>query len=126
VRLGPLNALDRRPAQSARQRLTVALDRGTSPDPEPHAARCAALAAAALGNATVASVLIRGIAANQAAFRVWATHTGGMTGSAVLRRGLFPWSRVEDDPAFAAAVRTLEEAYAKARRQIAVALDDIE
>jgi serine/threonine-protein kinase len=116
---------ERRQAAPVRTRLNALVDNGTAENAGPHAARCAALAAAAIGKGPAASAVLLRIAANEELLRIWALHPEGLAGSNALRRGALPWSRVEDDPAFTSARTALAQAYERARRQIAASLDGL-
>lgn len=116
---------ERRQAAPVRTRLNALVDNGTAENAGPHAARCAALAAAAIGKGPAASAVLLRIAAREELLRIWALHPEGLAGSNALRRGALPWSRVEDDPAFTSARTALAQAYERARRQIAASLDGL-
>jgi serine/threonine-protein kinase len=120
-----VSGTERRQTASVRARLNAFVDSGNTESAGPYAARCAALAAAALGKGPAASAVISRIATNEDFLRIWAVRTEGLAGSNALRRGSLPWSRVEDQPAFTSARTALEQVYDRARRQIAASLDGL-
>jgi serine/threonine-protein kinase len=120
-----ISGTERRQTAPVRTRLNAFVDSGDTESAGPYTIRCAALAAAALGKGTAASALISRIAAKEDFLRIWAVRPEGLAGSNALRRRSLPWSRVEDQPAFTGARTALEQAYDRARRQIAASLDGV-
>jgi TolB-like protein/predicted Ser/Thr protein kinase len=84
--------------------------------------RCAATAAAAIGDAPGAAAWIRRIAGDPEALAYWAV---GISGGSPLRRRWYPWNKVADAPAFQEAERALQSAYASTRGEIAKALEGL-
>jgi TolB-like protein len=120
------NAGDRRAIAAARQRLAAAVDRGGRRDAGPSVARCAVLAAAALGQAAAAGTLLERIASDPAAFRVWVANARGVSRLRRLRETVFPWARVNGEPSFVRACDALEQSYERARAEIASVLQDVQ
>jgi tetratricopeptide (TPR) repeat protein len=110
---------------AARQMVAPALRAAETPDVGPAALRCAALSAAAIGDASAAAAALQRIAGDERQLRAWALEITGTTGSKLLRRNMFPWPRVAAAPAVVEARGALERAYATAREQIATALGPI-
>jgi serine/threonine-protein kinase len=110
--------------RAVRQQLTASITRGTRSDAGPYTLRCAALCAAALGQAAAAATLLERIASSEAAVRVW---TRNATEAVSLRQTTpraFPWSQISEDASFAKGRDALQEAYRRARSQVDAALRD--
>ncbi len=77
--------------------------------------RCAATAAAALGDARLTAAALRRIASDQTLLRGWLQTNDGVNGeySIALRR--YPWTKVIDSPDVADALTELRAAYAQAK-----------
>jgi TolB-like protein len=108
----------------ARQLVAPALKAGTATDVGPSALRCAVTSAAAMGDADGAAKLLDRIAADERLLRYWAFEVMGVTGSKTLRRNMFPWTAVHDQPVFVAARERLNRAYAATRQKISVLLGE--
>jgi TolB-like protein len=77
--------------------------------------RCAAVAAAAMGDAPgLASVLDR-ITSDESALRYWTLEVFGETGRMMLQNGVYPFGGIVDKPPVAAARQRLDAAYARLR-----------
>jgi TolB-like protein len=121
--LVPAAASGGKSGRAVRQQMTAAVARGTRPDAGPYTLRCAALCAAALGQASIAGGLLERIASSDAALRVWTRNTAGVTlGDA--RQQAFPWSQVDGQAPFAKGREALEAAYRRTRSQVDAALVD--
>ena len=83
-------------------------------DPAPWA-RCAALTAAALGDAARAATWIARAAASDRVLRMWGATNGVMSPRAAIQQRLFPWRNVTADPGVVSSVAALEASYARAR-----------
>ncbi|HJZ74433.1 MAG TPA: protein kinase, partial [Vicinamibacterales bacterium] len=99
---------------------TLADARDESPDPD--TVRCAAMAAAALGDPATAADLLTRIAAREDLLRHWALQIVLDRGSVMLRGRYYPWNRVADAPPVAAAREQLTSAYAREREIARTAL----
>jgi len=116
---------ERGQAGVARQLVAPALRAGTAPDVGPSALRCAVTSAAAIGDAGGAAAMIDRIAGDERLLRYWAFEIMGVTGSKTLRRNMFPWTAVHDQPDFVAAHERLDGAYAATRQKIGTLLSDV-
>jgi len=116
---------ERRQAAAARTLAAPAIAAAGSRDVDPAALRCGALSAAAAGDVAAASALVNRIAADERLLRFWAIEITGATGAKLLRREMFPWNHVYNEPAFVEARAALDRAYSGARQQIAGILDDV-
>jgi hypothetical protein len=110
--------MERGQTTQAHQLAAPALKAGAALDVGPSALRCAATSAAALGDANGAAAILDRIAGDQRLLRYWAFEVMGVTGSKTLRRNMFPWTTVHDQPAFVAARERMDGAYAAARQKI--------
>jgi tetratricopeptide (TPR) repeat protein len=99
---------------------TMAAARDERADPE--TVRCAAMAAAALGDATTAREILLKIAAREDLLRYWALQIAIDRGSTMLRGRYYPWNRVADAPELTEARERLAIAYAHEREVAATAL----
>ena len=108
----------------ARQTAAPALAAVASENAGPQSLRCGVLSLAALGDAEGVAAQLRRIAGRERFLRAWALDTGP-TGSALLKNGQYPLSRVIEQPPVVDARRELDQAYAAARVQIATAIADI-
>jgi tetratricopeptide (TPR) repeat protein len=110
---------------AARQPVGSVLANARAGTTGPATIRCAVLSAAAVGDAPLAALLLKRIAADEGMLRSWAQEMTGTTGSQLLRRHMFPWAHVVDHPAVVEAKAALDAAYESARQKIAAALDPI-
>ena len=106
----------------ARRLVAPSLQSAEAANVLPSALRCAALSAAALGDASEAARLLQRVAADERMLRAWALEITGTSGSKLLRRGMFPWTHVSDRPELIAARAQLDEAYAREREIAKTAL----
>jgi hypothetical protein len=106
----------------ARRLVASARQTSATPGGSPSALRCAALSAAALGDAPEAAAILGRIAGDERLLRAWALEITGTSGSKLLRRGMFPWTHVSDRPEVVEARAKLEEAYAREREIVKTAL----
>jgi TolB-like protein len=116
---------ERGQSRAARELAAPAIRAGNSHDVGPSALRCAALSAAAIADVPTAAEMLRRIAGDERLLRFWALEITGTTGGKLLRRGMFPWNHVYEAPAFVDARGALNDAYARARRQIEVSLGEV-
>jgi hypothetical protein len=110
---------------NARQLVAPALRAGAAADVGPSALRCAVVSAAAVGDANEAASLLARIAGDERLLRYWAFEAMGVTGSKTLRRNMFPWIAVHDQPSFVAARDRMNAAYGSARQKIANLLGNV-
>jgi non-specific serine/threonine protein kinase len=106
---------ERRDSSGARRLVAPALQTSVAPTTSPSALRCAALSAAAIGDAPGAAAILGRIAGDERMLRAWALEITGTTGSKLLRRGMFPWTHVYDQPEVVEARAKLDDAYARER-----------
>ena len=99
---------------------TIAAARDERADPE--TVRCAAMAAAALGDAPTARDILLKIAAREDLLRYWALQIAIDRGSTMLRGRYYPWNRVAEAPELTEARERLATAYAHEREIAATAL----
>src|SRR5262249_20120495 len=104
--------------RAARQLVKPALDAGAAPDTGPSTLRCAVISPAAIGDARGAAASLRRIARDERLLRMWAIEVVGTTGSKLLERPMFPWTRVYDRPEFVEGRRAIADAYDPVRRKI--------
>jgi non-specific serine/threonine protein kinase len=109
----------------ARQLVAAALANARTGALGPLTVRCAALSAAAVGDAPLAAELLKRIAADETMLRGWGQEIMGTNGSKLLRRQMFPWTHVVDQPPVVEARATLDAAYQAARLKIAAVLDPV-
>jgi hypothetical protein len=117
--------LERNQQAAARQLVASAVNSARSGAVGPATIRCAALSAAAIGDAPLAASLLKRIAEDETMLRSWAQEITGTTGSKLLRRHMFPWTHVVDHPSVIEAKRALDAAYESARGKIAAVLDPV-
>lgn len=72
--------------------------------------RCAATSAAALGDAAAAAAVLRRIASDEMELRKWLLLQFGLSGELALTERLYPWGKIADAPAVAAAHREVRAA----------------
>lgn len=94
------------------QRILMQAER--SEDPAPWA-RCAAMAAAAVGDPARAAAWIGRAAASDRVLRMWGATNGVMSPRAAIHQRLFPWRNVSANPGVIASVAALDASYARAR-----------
>jgi len=99
---------------------TIAAARDQRADPE--TVRCAAIAAAAVGDAPSARDVLLAIAAREDLLRYWALQIAIDRGSTMLRGRYYPWNRIVDAPEMNEARERLATAYAREREIAATAL----
>ncbi len=78
-------------------------------------ARCAATAAAALGDAPLAATWLRRIAEREDTLRWWGLAMVGVTGDLAVRLRLYPWNKVADSSPVRAALEGIQRAYQRLR-----------
>ncbi|MCX6538165.1 MAG: protein kinase [Acidobacteria bacterium] len=78
-------------------------------------ARCAAMTAAAVGDAVRAATWIARAAASDRVLRMWGATNGVMSPRAAIQQRLFPWRNVTANPGVISSVAALEASYARAR-----------
>ncbi len=111
-------------ANLARQTVAPALAAAARESVGPQSLRCGVLSLAAIADAEGVAAQLRRIAGRERFLRAWALDTGP-TGSALLKNGQYPLSRVIDQPAVVDARRELDKAYAAASAQVGAALGDV-
>jgi eukaryotic-like serine/threonine-protein kinase len=94
-------------------------------DAEPWA-RCAALAAAAVGDADLAAFWVSKAASSERALKLWSETSAVLGPLPGIRQNVFPWDRVSSDARFKAAVGTLESALVTARGEVARTMERFE
>jgi serine/threonine-protein kinase len=94
----------------------------SAPDAVAPAPGCAAFAAAAVGNAEGVAGWLRRIAGREDALRWWAREIDGVTDNMWLTRGWYPFSKVAQAPAVAAARAELRVAYQQKSEELLRAL----
>jgi len=99
---------------------TIAAARADGADPE--TVRCAAMAAAALGDAATAREILLKIAWREDLLRYWALQIAIDRGSTMLRGRYYPWNRVADAQEMPDARHHLAAAYAREREIARTAL----
>ena len=109
----------------ARQTVAPGVAAATSGDAGPLSLRCGVLSLAAIADAPGVAAQLRRVAGSERLLRAWALDILGMSGGALLKAGLFPLSRVIEQPALVHARGELDQAYAAARVQIAATIGDI-
>ena len=72
---------ERRDSSGARRLVAPALQTSVAPEPSPSSLRCAALSAAAIGDAPGAAAILGRIAGDERMLRAWALEITGTTGS---------------------------------------------
>ena len=105
--------------QEARKEAEAILASAATSDAPPARARCAAIAAAAAGDAKVAGAWLGRIAETMPMLRVWSIPLDGVSAQTVLERGWFPWQRVARDPAVIKGREAIQASYARLRGEIA-------
>jgi TolB-like protein len=122
-RAGMVGVFADRGERAAAERLAAAIfadaEREGAPAP---LARCAATAAAALGDASLASSWLRRIAAREASLRWWGASIMGVTGDAAVRLRLYPWHKVAEAAPVKAALADIQRAYRALRPLVSDAL----
>jgi TolB-like protein len=88
-------------------------------DALPQLARCAANAAASLGDAGATAAWLSMIARDEERLFWWGLATGGPSGALQMKLRAYPWSNVIDAPQIRAALGEIEEARARLRPVIA-------
>ena len=111
-------------ANLARQAVAPALAAAASENAGPQSLRCGVLSLAATGDAEGVAAQLRRIAGGERLLRAWALDTEP-TGSALLKNGRYPISRVIEHPAVVDARRELDRAYAAVAAQVGAALGDV-
>jgi len=105
-------------ADEARRTADEILAAAAAPDAPAWRARCAAMAAAALGDADAAGSWLRRIAADEAMLHQWTLLRDGVSGHRALVHDWYPWTNVSAHPAVEAGTEALEVAYEDVRREI--------
>jgi TolB-like protein len=122
VRLGLLRSAGRR---DARKEAEAILASATASDSPPAGARCAAVAAAAAGDAQVAGAWLRQIADAEGLLRIWAIPIDGASAQTALEQAWLPWHRVADDPAVIKGREAIQARYARLRTEMAPLIADL-
>ncbi len=94
-------------------------------DAEPWA-RCAALAAAAVGDADLSATWVARAATTERALKLWGQTSAVLSPLPAIRQNVFPWDRVTSSPRFSAAVAGLESALVAARGEAAKTMERFE
>ncbi len=116
VRVGLLVSAGRR---EARKEAESILARAAAPDRTPAHARCAAVAAAAAGDAQVAAAWLRQIADAEPLLRIWAIPLDGVSAQTALQQSWFPWRNVAGNSAVRKGREAIQAGYARLRAEIA-------
>jgi hypothetical protein len=107
-------------AQAVRAGLLADLGRaargGSEAIPAEMPPRCAALGAAAVGNAAGAAAQMRRMADDEFALRSWMEIRYGVTGETNWASGTYPWTKVARVPEVVAAHQAIEAAFSRLRR----------
>jgi TolB-like protein len=111
-------------AEGVRQGQQILAQADQADDPAPWA-RCAAMTAAALGDAPRAARWIARAAASERVLRMWGATNGLMSPRAAIRQQIFPWRNVAASPAVLASVTALDASCLRARGQAARILDGL-
>ncbi|MEI6666757.1 MAG: protein kinase [Acidobacteriota bacterium] len=82
-------------------------------------ARCAAIAAAGIGDGPQSARWIARAAASDRVLRMWGATNGAMSPRAAFAQGLFPWRNISGHSAVAASAAALEVSYARAGAEAA-------
>ena len=88
-------------------------------------ARCAAMAAAAIGDPSRTALWIGRAAATDEGIRAWAATNGLMSPQAAIHQNLYPWRNVLASPQVAAAVAAMDAGYVRTRGEAARALEGL-
>jgi TolB-like protein len=102
----------------ARKEAEAILARAAAPDATPARVRCAAVAAAAAGDAQVAAAWLRQVADAEALLRVWAIPLDGASAQTALEQAWYPWRSVASDPAVIKGREAIKAGYARLRAEI--------
>jgi TolB-like protein/Tfp pilus assembly protein PilF len=94
-------------------------------DPEPWA-RCAAMAAAAVGDGDLAASWVSRAASSDRALKLWGETSAVLSPLPAIRQQVFPWDRVSSNAKFTAAVGALESALVAARGEVAKTMERFE
>jgi hypothetical protein len=89
-------------------------------------ARCAAMAAAAIGDADGATSWVTKAAADQRSLMLWSQTSAVLSPLPAIRQNVFPWSNVTAHAGFSSAVARLEAALVAARAEVAKTLERFE
>ncbi len=109
----------------ARQTVAPALAAAAMESAGPRSLRCGVLSLAAIGNAEGVGAQLRRVAASERLLRAWALDVVGLSGGALLKNGMYPISRVIEQPPVVDARRELDRAYAAAAAKVSAALGDV-
>lgn len=113
IRAGLL--VDNGKGQEARQETDRIFSSASAADAAPGRIGCAAVAAAALGEADAAGRWLQRIAAEEPVLRMWALQPSGRA----LVREWYPWSKVAMSPAVISGQEAVQAAYARLRDEVA-------
>jgi hypothetical protein len=102
----------------ARKEAEAILANAAAPDTTPARVRCAAVAAAAAGDAQVAAAWLRQIADAETLLRVWAIPLDGASAQTALEQSWYPWRSVARDPAVIKGREAIQAGYARLRAEI--------
>jgi eukaryotic-like serine/threonine-protein kinase len=111
--------------REARKEAETILANAAAPDTTPARVRCAAVAAAAAGDAQVAGAWLRQIADAETLLRIWAIPLDGVSAQTALVHAWYPWRSVAGDPAVIKGREAIEAGYARLRAEIAPLLPDL-
>jgi serine/threonine-protein kinase len=111
-------------AEGARLGLLILSQADKSPEPALWA-RCAAMTAAAIGDADRTAMWIDRAAGSEQVLRLWGATNGIMSPRSAIAQRLLPWRTVVGAPRVAVAVASLDAAYAKARGEASKILDGL-
>ncbi len=117
-------AFDRGDTAAARRDVEAMLAGARRPDAPRALYRCAAIAAAAVGNGAEAAIWITRTAGDDEALRVWTLQAPVASALTALALRWYPWNKVAASPQVVAAERELERARAATRREIEAVLGE--
>lgn len=116
LRVGLLVSAGRREARKDAESILAS---AVAPDATPAHARCAAVAAAAAGDAEVAGTWLRQIADAEPLLRIWAIPLDGVSAQTALEHAWFPWRNVAGHAAVIKGREAIRAGYARVRAEIA-------
>jgi len=114
--------LEQGQAAEARRLAEPLLTQAAGNDERGSALRCAATAAAALGDAVQTAKILERITTREEWLRSWSLAVGGQSGGLALRGRAYPWMKVVDLPPVVTARENMAGAYARAREVAATKL----
>ncbi len=107
--------MDRGERIEARRMVDEIFTEADAPEAAAPLARCAATAAAALGDPVLTAGWLTRIAGREEALRWWGLEIAGTTGDVLARFQLYPWNKVAGTEPMKAAFAEIEKAYARLR-----------